>query len=479
MKKLLSALLSSAILLSALSGCEQNPSSITYDYTDGQTSEVTESTLPTAKDGAMGDSEEATQTKGTNIVPEITIETERYTFDDRKYDKEVTISDPYCTGNQTGVVNYAALSDKLKMDCSVTSVDSYDILVKILAGDADFDIYIINATDVRKLLQAGIFSPIESEAIKKFNEGCFDYISDFAKDNNGEVFVMPVTSYVSSLIYSDDTAKEAGFTREELLYYDSMVEFVKNYKGTRKAYTTGTEFFNSLESQYEQYYCDFENKEFDYMTDTYRKIYSTLEGWKRYGESPTPKYFENGIIINPLNDYEKILFLEKNLNGFVGSIYTTIEGARLTVERGDFDESYLEQFLTEDEIGKWRIAPMPRIDSTIDKNKVNVMFAYINPYSQNKENAVRMLEELAANFFDYLGAYPCTYLFEDEDIYPENYLPGSQLFADIYDICKNGYISAYQVNTAHGDIEEYQNGRATLDEAIEMYQREVNIWLNE
>ena len=90
-----------------------------------------------------------------------------------------------------------------------------------------------------------------------------------------------------------------------------------------------------------------------------------------------------------------------------------------------------------------------------------------------------MLEELAANYFDYLGVYKCTYLFEDESCYPENYLPESQLFADIYNICKNGYISAYQVNTVHGDIEEYQNGKITLDKAIEMYQREVDIWLNE
>ncbi len=466
-------------MLSALSGCGQKPSGITDESSDVQISKVTDSILSSDEDGAADESEQSSQAAENNVFSESPVETENYTFGDRKYDEEVTISDPYCTGNQMGIVNYAALSDKLKMDCSVTSVDSYDILVKILAGDTDFDIYMINATDARKLLQAGIFSPIESEAINKFNESCFDYISDFAKDNNGEAFVMPVTSYVSGLIYSDDTAKEAGFTREELLYYDSMVEFVKNYKGARKAYTTGADFFYNLESQYEQYYCDFDNKEFDYMTDTYRKIYSTLEGWKRYGESPAPKYFENGVIINPLTDYEKILFLEINLNGFVGSIYTTIEGARQAVERGEFDESYLEQFLTEDEIGKWRVAPMPRIDSTVDKNKVNVMFAYINPYSRNKENAVRMLEELAANFFDYLGAYPCTYLFEDEDIYPENYLPGSRLFADIYDICKNGYISAYQVNTVHGDIEEYQNGRATLDKAIEMYQREVDIWLNE
>lgn len=472
MKKLFMAVLTTVILISALTGCGQKPVNSADEGMGAQTSENTENTDDWA-DGSVQSEQSVFSNDFFNF------EEETYTFGDRKYDTEVAINDPYCYGAQTGVVNYAALSDKLKIDCSVTSMDSNDIFIKILAGDTDFDIYMISATDAHKLLQAGISSPIESEAIERFNEGCFDYISDFAKDNNGKTFIMPVASYVNGLIYSEDTANEAGFTREDLLYYDSMVEFVKNYNGNRKAYTTGANFFMSLESQYEQYYCDFDNKKIDYMTDTYRKIYSTLDGWKRYSELPAPKYFENGALVNPVVNYDNILFLEDNLNSFVGSISDTLRGVREGIERGDFDESYLDKFLTEEEIGKWRVAPMPRIDSTIDRNDVNVMFAYINPYSQNKENAVKMLEELAANYFDYLGVYPCTYLFEDKGVYPENYLPESQLFDDIYDICKNGYIRAYHVLTAHGDIEEYQNGKITLDKAIEMYQREVDIWLNE
>ena len=63
---------------------------------------------------------------------------------------------------------------------------------------------------------------------------------------------------------------------------------------------------------------------------------------------------------------------------------------------------------------------------------------------------------------------------------PKKYrLSISDVFRDIHGIAENGFILDFSAPSQHSDVEEYQNGRATLDEAIKMYQREVDIWLKE
>lgn len=354
-----------------------------------------------------------------------------------------------------GLIGYDKLAKDTGLKISAVNFFEDQQQLKILAGDSDVDIYFISSSLAGILKKQEIYTVIESEKITKFNSECFDYLDEFTKTESGETVLMPVYLSVSGLAYPEAAAEEAGFDRSDILYYDDMMELVKGYKGERNAYSAGDSFFADMELQYENFYCDFANGKLDYMTDEYKKLYKTLEGWQRYGQSPAPPHF-----VNPFSAKERA-----NVN--------KPENVLL------IDTTYRYMIETVNDFSGWRAAPMPRMSDKVTANFVNANFAYINPFSKNKEAAVKALEALADNFYDLEGIYPYSILKKDKSVYPQSFRTDTQLFDDFYDIAKDGFMPKLRLFTAHNDIEEYQNGRATLDEAVEMYQREVNIWLNE
>ncbi len=378
------------------------------------------------------------------------------------------INDPYKTEwSENGVFNYSTLSNLSGIKCKPKNNKDDNALLKIMAGDTDVDIYILDYSTVQKLIEKGIYMPIDSDVIREFNEGCFDYINDCTYTDSGELVLMPIFADFPAIVYPQAAAEELGFTKDDLKYYDNFIEVIKdNYGGQRIAFTTGSILFNEMEFQYDNYYCDFANKQFDYMTDEYKKLYSTLEGWQRYGDpfsgevSTVPKYFLNKVTnAELLTDQNNVLLF----NTYLSNAYNDIVG--YMSERND--------------VSGWRAAPIPRISEKVTGNRTMVTFAFVNPYSERKDEAVKVLETVADNYFKCLSGSQYSLIRKDLTEYPDSYYPDSELFNDFYEIAKNGAVYQTGLGGTHNDIEEYQNGRITLDEAIAMYQREVEIWLNE
>ena len=129
------------------------------------------------------------------------------------------------------------------------------------------------------------------------------------------------------------------------------------------------------------------------------------------------------------------------------------------------------------DINGWRAVHIPRISEDVDADYVNATFAFINPYSEKYDEAVKLLEYIAKNYFDSISSY--AFIRADKNEYPDTYMKDTQIFSDVYGICKNGFVSDYQLLSTRNDVDDFQNERSTLDEAIEAYSREVNMWLNE
>lgn len=378
------------------------------------------------------------------------------------------INDPYkYEWSENGVFNYNTLSSRSGIKCKPRNNQDDNVLLKIMAGDTDVDIYILGYSTVQKLIEKGIYTPIDSDVIREFNDGCFDYINGYTYTDSGELVLMPIFANFPVIVYPQAAADELGFTKDDLKYYDNFIEVVRsNYGGQRIAFTTGSILFNEMEFQYDNYYCDFANKQADYMTDEYKKLYSTLEGWQRYGDpfsgevSTVPPYFLNKVInAELLTDQNNVLLF----NTYLSNAYDDIVG--YMSERND--------------VSGWRATPIPRISEKVTGNRAMVTFAFVNPYSERKDEAVKVLEAVADNYFKCLSGSQYSLIRKDLTEYPDSYYPDSELFNDFYEIAKNGAVYQTGLGGTHNDIEEYQNGRATLDEAIAMYQREVEIWLNE
>ncbi len=373
--------------------------------------------------------------------------------------------------NIAGNMNLFSTSAFLKskdvcgLECAFTTFFVDEIALKILAGDSDVDIYLLDSSTLNLIIERGIYHPSESDIISQFNDGCFDYISEIVIDHKGQTVAMPLISSAAFVAYPIQAADELGFNEADIAYYDDFHNIINNYNGKRKAYAMGDTLVSFYGLQYEEYYCDFVNKKFDYNTELYKDIYSLYADWKRIGQAPVMTGFTHPSTLG--TSYPRlILDGEKTLFTAVSS-YQDFIGAMTP------DQYATTNFCISD----WRAVHIPWISENVNTNFTNATYAFINPYSEKYDEAVKFLEYIAENYFSSVSSY--TFIREDKNEYPDSYQKETQLFDDVYEISKNGFVSDYQLFSTRNDIDDFQNGRATLDEAIAIYQREVEIWLNE
>ena len=370
--------------------------------------------------------------------------------------------------------NYNILSSNAMQECAAVSglesdfvtFFSDEIVLKILAGDSDVDIYLLGSSEIDLLKKRSIYYPLKSDVIDSFVDGCFDYLGESVTDDVGKIIALPLSIHETFLSYPIDAEVELGFALDDIKYYQDFHNLVNSYDGERVSYAIGANLFFNYDRQYENYYCDFDNMIYDFNTDVYRGIYSLLDGWQRYGYSPSMPCFINPAVLGAdatrlALDSKKTLF---NTNSSYDDFIFVSTPDQFAPDTG-FD------------INDWRVVHIPWISHDFSENYVNATYAFINPYSKHYDEAVRFLEYIAENYFDSINTY--TFIRDNKEEYPDSYMKDTQMFSDVYDICKNGFVSEYTIYSSRNDIDEYQNGRITLDEAIAMYQREVEIWLNE
>lgn len=364
----------------------------------------------------------------------------------------VVINDPYSGegGASSSIIRLDRFSEYSDLPITVTGYGYSDAVLKILAGDSDVDIYFLSASEARHLKEKGIYEPIISETVAEHNESCFDYLKSFCTVGEDTV-LMPLMSSVTAVLVPN----EASADMPDISFIDGYLGWVRDYPGGKKAYTRGDDLYTFMNYQYEKYYCDFENRSIDYDTEIYRHIYSELlGGFERYSQSPgTVRGFENAAL-EDITDEKTVLTAEGNFSEYA------------------------------DKADGWRAFHIPWISETVKGNFVNAVFAYINPYGRHKEAAVKVLEAIAQNYSDITdggiyGIFNYPFIKKDRADYGERYITGSALFEDFFTVAENGFLHEYQLASARKDIDLYQSGEISLDEAIEMYSREISAWLNE
>ena len=366
----------------------------------------------------------------------------------------VTVNDIYCYGDsELGIFNYGALEKSSGIDISLKDYDTGESVLKILAGDKDVDIYLLTAANIKQLMDMGAYSEIDSDIVSLHNSKCFSYLRDFSAVD-GKTVVMPVANSFSAVIAPKSAIAELGLTEADIAYYDGFMDVLRGYSGARKSYSTSAMLFLECEQQYDIFYNDFENKRADYSTDLYKKLYQEqLEGWVRYSQEPDSPYF---------------LAHGKNKHSSSDTLFCIDEFS-------EYAES-CRDFFTE-----WRAFPIPKLTDEVTHSVSSAMFVYINPLSENKEAATKVLESIAENYYSVLSRFSGKYqmIHADAEMYPDEYHPDSEVFNDFLNIGSNCILQQYQMLTSHSDIEAYQQEGVSLDDAIAMYQREVDMWLNE
>ncbi|GHV06027.1 hypothetical protein FACS1894217_03920 [Clostridia bacterium] len=370
---------------------------------------------------------------------------------------KITVSAPW-----SNALNFNNIKQKsgIEVKSVVANSDQQAQLTKIMAGDPTVDIYLLSSSDVVSipLRDKGIYIPLsDSGIISDYLNKCFDYVADAAKAPSGDVWALPYSSSADALWYRPENTEKLGLTPNNVLLLDDYISTIKKLK--TQGYQAVSEYpmldAFAYMTQYEAAYNDYMNNVVKFETPEYKHLFEILwGGWNRYGNE-----------LHPI---------------FGGFLAGENDGQRLSDKKIVYAPNRLNASFDWNE---WRALPFPRVSSKVEHNVAGVMCAMINPYSEQKDLALAFLEAMAADPFGAVsgaGNAGLPLIFKDKIMYEKQYDISSPTFDDIYNIMSNGVIISVPFPYgAQEYIDDYQNGRLTLDEAVAVQQREAEMWLNE
>ena len=383
--------------------------------------------------------------------------------------KTITIFDRHAFSYQigetevkSGFFDYEKLEEMLGCTIDLKTVNDNVLYTKILAGDSDIDIYVVSSDEAKLLSEAGALHAMQSQSIKDFNSKCFDSLQEFSINENGETVLMPISIAVNGLFAPKSAVEELGITEDDVRYLYDYLDVVKNYDGSRKVYSSpNLGLFNEMDDQYGLTYCDYENGVFDYNTEVYKKYYSTLlDGWSDYnGDNPWYSTRDSSIL---MYSTDRTLF------------YYGIFGTKMDLQ--DYPDD-------------WTVFPAPKLDENVEKFPAYGTFLCINPNSLQLEEAERFLEVISENYYSLFEGKneKSNLIFKDLSMYPNSDPDGyvyvdtdSEIFKKYIEIANETVVfDGVLSSSMRDDIIGYQNGTYTLDEAIDVRSREVDVMLNE
>lgn len=127
----------------------------------------------------------------------------------------------------------------------------------------------------------------------------------------------------------------------------------------------------------------------------------------------------------------------------------------------------------------WRVHPSPKLSEDTRENIVSLIGFIVNPYGKQKELAKAYLEAITEQPVGVYSGYYYPFIFKDMNSYEGAYDITLPAVKDIYEIFKNGKQNTPSYPYDWAIVDDYQQGRLTLEEAIERVQRETEMWLNE
>ncbi len=348
------------------------------------------------------------------------------------------------------------------------SLDPEAVNTELMAGNPDVDIYVFSYGSVltQRIRELGMYVPLnESKTVTDYLGKCFGYIQRAATNDNGDIWMVPLYGSAETTWYIQENMDALGVKPEELTMFDDYMAVLgrlQDRKGDYWYYNNAATFLYECDSIYDYNYNNYETGEVNFNTELYRHIVETLwPGWDRYGsaEANHPLFYKvlqrGGVMtLGETPDFDRSSVIFKTTR--------TSEHFPYNVGMGtDKFRALLEG---------WRVLPFPKLQSASEKNLVALSYAYVNPYSKQKEAATEYLEVVLE------GQEKCIsmplFFREDMEFYEPYYDTSAPAFQDLYGIFRDADVTlgyAWDLSTEY--ITDYQRGLISFDEAIDRRQK--------
>ena len=291
-------------------------------------------------------------------------------------------------------------------------VTDQELALKVLAQDKDFDMFLMSSRSpssdsVRK---NGVFYPLnEVEGVEEYIDACFPYLSELARNEEGDIWMVPVMLAVPGIVYHKEycAGQDVDFSSMD---FEEMLMFTRKTRETNQSFAD-ISFYVLKEELFGQYLSRYDT--FD--TELFRNYAKTL---KSIGDTT---WLMESKVVEELS--------------YGGDITPEIEARTPWLTGGELPEFYyfynvysdtldaLQKNAGErDELG---MLGMPKLEDGM-KNFGTLTFMAVNPESQNLS---AVLDYISA-FSKYMLGKQDSFILADKASYTDT--PFTKEWYDLY-----------------------------------------------
>lgn len=363
---------------------------------------------------------------------------------------------PFQTVNELSGFNVGTYESPVVADSSFEQ----KLLLKLLAGDADIDVYFltVSGAEMDKLRQDGVCYPLDgSETLKKENGRFYDFLSDYLTTDGGRIWGVPLSAYGSCLLAYPENMKKYGVSEGDFADFFSLLQMLRRINGTEEqhAFVWGSSYGYDLLTNYAS-----NNKPADYGSEAFCAYFQEMwDGWTEYEEYGLENHPAMGRADVKKSLYESSVTLDPEESVF----------AILSVS----------EVLAREELRQGtKVYPTPRITKNSKQDLAVTKVAIINPNGKHKEEAVKYLETLTGYLAEnnVLGV-----VYKDQEAYQGWLDLQDPCIRAIYDINANSVVRdcGIAADIYINDVKAYQHKEIDLDAAIKSIQRKEDAYRNE
>lgn len=315
-------------------------------------------------------------------------------------------------------------------------VDYDSFALTVLSQNPKYDIYLLYSRSgfAENIKSKGSFYPLnEIEGVSEYIDSCFPGLKAAATNDNGEIWMLPVSLTVPALAYSQE---QCGDISE--LTANELISLINDYSGSEKAESLGqfNAYFISelMMSNYLFGNTDLDTEEFRSLAKTLKETVFESEAFSDKVSSAMQKALSTG-------DYSDV---------------------SLTLAYQSYDNEFLSD-------SGANVTEFPMM--TDNPVPATCAFICVNPMSENLEQALNYVSALSKS------------LAEDSESFMRENSPKfaqSKYFEELKEVYGNAAVRfSYSGDIIMNDFYAYLEGKTELDEFISEANRRLSVYLNE
>ena len=333
-----------------------------------------------------------------------------------------------------------------------------ELMMKLLSRDPEIDIFVLSTTEPysRKISNDGVCYPLNSsKIITDDNNAFFENISSKFKTPGGNIWGIPLNSYMEVMAASPKNMADNGISTDIFRDYKTFMNTMKKLDKRDGIFVLGYDYGFALMSDY------ITNNHTDFCNSVLKDYcVSMWNGWKLYDDYG----YANNPYLGEAEDRSIALYGNKALLD-----PDTTQFHMVAANEVLFNDSWSDDF---------DIYGVPLLYDT-DKQCISLYkVAVINPYSKNIDNAIKVLEAMSEYLHDN-GSLGTVY--KDRSDYSSVIDTGSKRFTSLYALTGDALVTVHGItnDVMMNEVSAYQSGNIDLDTAISSIQRKEDIYLNE